>query len=75
VSLFEESLGVLLVGDCLGVVGGELVRAPAPFTWDAARAEQSLHRLREFRGARVLFAHGPEIDQPWEALDDLLQKR
>lgn len=72
VSLIDESLGVLLVGDCLGVVGGELVRAPARFTSDAARAERSLHRLLTLRGSRMLFAHGPEVSQPWEALDDLL---
>lgn len=72
VSLIDESRGLLLVGDCIGVVDGQLVRAPAQFTWDAAEAEWSLHRLRDLRGARMLFAHGPEIDQPWEALDDLL---
>jgi glyoxylase-like metal-dependent hydrolase (beta-lactamase superfamily II) len=72
VSLVDESRGLLLVGDCLGVVGGELVRAPARFTSDAAGAEQSLRRLRDLRGSRMLFAHGPEISRPWEALDALL---
>jgi glyoxylase-like metal-dependent hydrolase (beta-lactamase superfamily II) len=72
VSLMDDERGLLLVGDCLGVVGGEVVRAPAQFTSDAAAAERSLHRLRDVRGARVLFAHGPEVDSPWEALDALL---
>ncbi|MEO5652632.1 MAG: MBL fold metallo-hydrolase [Marmoricola sp.] len=71
-SLYDESRGVLLVGDCLGVMDGELVRAPAPFTADADQAELSLHLLLELRGARMFFSHGPEIDQPWEALDQLL---
>lgn len=71
-SLVDEDRGLLLIGDCLGAVAGQLVRAPAQFTSDPARAEQSLHRLRDLRGSRVLFGHGPEIDQPWEALDDLL---
>lgn len=64
--------GVLLVGDRLGVVDGEPVRAPARFTSDAAQAERSLHRLLEVRGSRTLIAHGPEIDDPWPSLDRLL---
>ncbi len=71
-SLFDEARELLLVGDSLGVVEGELVRAPARFTSDAAQAETSLHRLLERRGARILFSHGHEIDHPWEALDHLL---
>ena len=71
-SLYDESRGVLLVGDCLGVMDGELVRASARFTADADQAELSLHLLLELRGARMFFSHGPEIDQPWEALDQLL---
>lgn len=71
-SLYDESHGVLLVGDCLGVTDGRLVRAPAQFTADAAQAELSLRRLLELRGARMLFSHGPEIDHPWAALDQLL---
>lgn len=71
-SLFDEARGTLLVGDCLGVMDGQLVRPPAVFTDDAAQAEAALHRLLELRGARMLFAHGPEIERPWEALDNLL---
>ena len=71
-SLIDESRGVLLVGDCLGAVDGELVRAPEQFTADPVQAEQSLHRLRALRGARMLFAHGPEVSRPWDALDALL---
>jgi glyoxylase-like metal-dependent hydrolase (beta-lactamase superfamily II) len=71
-SLVDNDHGVLLVGDCLGVVEGQLVRAPAAFTADAPRAEESLHRLLSLRGARMLFAHGPELSEPWAALDALL---
>ncbi len=71
-SLVDVDRGVVLVGDCLGVVNGELGRAPARFTSDAGEAEQSLHRLLDLRGSRMLFAHGPEISQPWQALDELL---
>jgi glyoxylase-like metal-dependent hydrolase (beta-lactamase superfamily II) len=71
-SLIDVDRGVVLVGDCLGVVNGELGRAPARFTSDAMQAELSLHRLLDLRGSRMLFAHGPEISRPWEALDQLL---
>ena len=71
-SLIDESQAALLVGDCLGVVEGQLVRAPAQFTADGDRAEQSLHHLRSMRGARMLFAHGHELAEPWAELDFLL---
>jgi glyoxylase-like metal-dependent hydrolase (beta-lactamase superfamily II) len=71
-SLIDESQSALLVGDCLGVVDGQLVRAPAQFTADGEQAEQSLHHLRSLRGSRMLFAHGHELTQPWAALDALL---
>jgi glyoxylase-like metal-dependent hydrolase (beta-lactamase superfamily II) len=73
VSLLDESRGVLLVGDCLGSRDGELARAPEQFTADQEQAEQSLHRLLAFRGARMLFGHGPELSRPWDALDSLLR--
>lgn len=71
VSLVDEGRGVLLVGDCLGTVEGRLVRAPAPFTADPEQAERSLHRLDALRGTRMLFAHGSELERPWDALDAL----
>jgi glyoxylase-like metal-dependent hydrolase (beta-lactamase superfamily II) len=71
-SLVDESSGAVLIGDCLGVMDGQLGRAPEQFTADAEQAERSLHGLRSLRGARMLFAHGPEIDRPWDELDALL---
>ena len=72
VSFLDEERGVLLVGDCLGTVGGRLVRGPERFTADPAVAEQTLHDLLAFRGARMLFGHGPELSDPWGQLDALL---
>ncbi len=73
-SLIDEGRGVLLVGDCVGTVQGEMVRAPEPFTTDPEQAERSLHALTALRGARMCFAHGPEVDRPWEALDRLIAR-
>jgi glyoxylase-like metal-dependent hydrolase (beta-lactamase superfamily II) len=73
-SLVDEEQGVLLVGDCVGVVAGRLVRAPERFTADLEAAEQTLHSLLAWRGARMLFAHGPELASAWDELDMLLER-
>jgi glyoxylase-like metal-dependent hydrolase (beta-lactamase superfamily II) len=73
-SFADEERGVLLVGDCLGVVAGRLVRAPERFTADLEVAEQTLRSLLVWRGARMLFAHGPELASPWDELDTLLER-
>ena len=71
-SLIDEGTGELLIGDCLGSIDGRLVRAPAPFTADALTAETSIARLGTFRGTRMLFSHGDELEDPWEQYDRLL---
>ena len=48
-SLVDEEQGVLLVGDCVGVVAGRLVRAPERFTADPGVAEQTLRSLLVWR--------------------------
>jgi hypothetical protein len=63
---------VVLVGDCLGVVSGRLVRAPEQFTADLEVAEQTLHSLLPLRGSRMLFGHGPELANPWGELEAVL---
>ena len=72
-SFVDEERGVLLVGDCVGVVGGRLERAPERFTADLEVAEQTLRSLLVWRGARMLFAHGPELASPWDELETLLE--
>ena len=73
-SFVDEERGVLLVGDCAGVVAGRLVRAPERFTADLEVAEQTLRSLLVWRGARMLFAHGPELASPWDELVRLLER-
>jgi glyoxylase-like metal-dependent hydrolase (beta-lactamase superfamily II) len=72
-SLIEEYQGVLFAGDCVGIVDGRMVRAPEQFTADSAAAERSLRLLHAVRADRMLFAHGPEVANPWQALSALLE--
>ena len=69
---FLHSEGILLAGDLVGSSDGRLVRAPAPFTADAARAEASLRALARIDASRILFGHGAEVDHPQQALATLL---
>jgi hypothetical protein len=55
-------------------MAGRLVRAPERFTADLQVAEHTLHSLRAFRGSRMLFGHGPELTDPWDELDALLER-
>jgi glyoxylase-like metal-dependent hydrolase (beta-lactamase superfamily II) len=71
-SLFVEDSGALFIGDLVGSDHGRITRAPAPFTADAAQAEQSLRRLATLRASRLIFSHGAEIDDPQSALTALL---
>ncbi len=61
VCLVSESDGVLLAGDVVGSIGGELVRPPHMFTTDATRAETSLRELAALRALRLVTSHGPEL--------------
>jgi glyoxylase-like metal-dependent hydrolase (beta-lactamase superfamily II) len=72
ISLLDEQTGDLFIGDCVGTVGGRLVRAFAVFTADADEAERTLHRLAQMPGRRMLFAHGDEIADPWGELSALV---
>ena len=71
VSLLHDS-GALLAGDIVGNQGGELTRAPAPFTADAAEAERSLRRLSQIDFERLLSAHGAELANSSGALRELV---
>lgn len=66
-SLYDNARDTLLVGDCLG-------RGPEEFTEDLVQAEKSLHRILEFRGARMLLGHGSVVERSWDALDELLSR-
>lgn len=60
-SLLHENEGVLLAGDVVGSVEGELVRFPQPFTADSATAEISLRQLAALEVVRLVTSHGDEL--------------
>lgn len=66
--------GVVFAGDIVGVSDGRLVPAPERFTADPVQAALSMHSLADTTSCRVLFSHGPEIDNPVSALRDLLNR-
>ena len=72
VCIFHEPTGTLFIGDAAASDHGEAIRAPELFTADAAQAEESLGRIASLAPARILFAHGAEIDAPADALGRLI---
>jgi glyoxylase-like metal-dependent hydrolase (beta-lactamase superfamily II) len=72
-SLLAVEDGVLLIGDLVGNQDGLLVRAPEPFTADAAEAERSLQKVTLLDFARLLPSHGAPTDR--QALHHLVSGR
>lgn len=70
---FSETEGVLFCGDLL-VQGGSVV-IPASHGGDLADYLASLARIRELGPARVLPAHGPEIDDVAGLIDQYVEHR
>lgn len=54
---------------------GDIIRGPAVFTADAARAQESLERIAALAPARMIFARGAELDAPADALARLIGSR
>jgi glyoxylase-like metal-dependent hydrolase (beta-lactamase superfamily II) len=69
-SLLSDQDGVLLLGDLAGTRQGRLMRAPAPFTVDAAEAERSLHKASTLDFTDLYPSHGGPTDR--HALQHLL---
>lgn len=75
VSLFHQATGTLFIGDAAASDQGQAIRSPEAFTADAARADESLARIAALNPARIMFAHGAELDAPAEALGRLIGTR
>ena len=73
VCFLDEEEGALFCGDLL-IQGGTVV-VPASYGGDLADYLASLARVRELRPARVLPAHGPEIDDVDALVDEYVAHR
>ena len=73
VCFLDEEDGVLFCGDLL-IQGGTVV-VPGSYGGDLAAYLTSLARVRELRPARVLPAHGPEIDDVAALVDEYVAHR
>ena len=73
VCFFDEAEGTLFCGDLL-IQGGTVV-VPASYGGSLTDYLASLARVRELRPARVLPAHGPEIDDVTALIDQYVAHR
>ena len=72
ISLLHQEASILLIGDVVGSLDGELSFGPPAFTADAALARQALRRMAGLRPDRVVFSHGAELPDPMSAIHKLL---
>ncbi len=74
VSLLHEQGSVVIVGDVAGSTNGKVSPGPRAFTDDPVQARASLLRVASLGVERVLFSHGPEVDDPNAGLRSLLDR-
>jgi glyoxylase-like metal-dependent hydrolase (beta-lactamase superfamily II) len=72
-SLLSNQDGELLIGDLAGTQDGQLIRAPAPFTADAAEAGRSLRKASLLDFADLYPSHGAPSGR--QALQHLLDSQ
>jgi glyoxylase-like metal-dependent hydrolase (beta-lactamase superfamily II) len=75
ISLWDRAGSLLFAGDAVGNDRGALSFGPPAFTTDPAGARASLERVESMQLDRVLFAHGPEVQDPNAAIRQLLEGR
>jgi glyoxylase-like metal-dependent hydrolase (beta-lactamase superfamily II) len=75
ISLLDRAGSLLFAGDVVGNDRGALSFGPPAFTTDPAGAQASLERVESMELDRVLFAHGPEVEDPNAAIRQLLEGR
>ena len=72
ISLFLSDHAVLLIGDVIGAMGGQVDFGPAAFTADAAGNRVSLAKMLDLGADRIVFSHGSEIPEPNQRIRELL---
>jgi glyoxylase-like metal-dependent hydrolase (beta-lactamase superfamily II) len=73
ICLLDGANSVLLAGDAVGNDHGSLSLGPPAFTSDPDGARASLARIESMALERILFAHGPEVEDPSSAIRRLLR--
>ena len=73
ICLLDGAQSLVLAGDVVGNDRGFLSFGPPAFTSDPGQARASLERIEGMGLGRILFAHGPEVDDPNAAIGRLLQ--
>lgn len=74
ISLLHGEAAILLIGDLIGSVDGVLSPGPEMFTADPRRSRRSLARVVELQADRIMFSHGPEIEDPNVAIAEYLAR-
>jgi glyoxylase-like metal-dependent hydrolase (beta-lactamase superfamily II) len=74
ISLLHEAGSLVFVGDVAGSTDGKVSPGPRAFTDDPVQARESLLRVASLGVERVLFSHGPEVDDPNAGLRRLLDR-
>jgi glyoxylase-like metal-dependent hydrolase (beta-lactamase superfamily II) len=72
ICLLDEDHGLLFTGDAVSAQAGRLSQGPAAFIANPEQASTSLPLIAGLRAQRMLFGHGPELEDPSGALTSLL---
>jgi glyoxylase-like metal-dependent hydrolase (beta-lactamase superfamily II) len=72
ICVLDATDSLLLIGDAVGNDRGTLSFGPPAFTSDPQQARASLERIQVMAMPRLLFGHGPEVDDPNAAIGRLL---
>jgi glyoxylase-like metal-dependent hydrolase (beta-lactamase superfamily II) len=74
ISLLHEAASLVLMGDLVGSVDGELTFGPPAFTADAVASRASLARVVTLGVDRLVFSHGAEVADPNGAVKGLVAR-
>jgi glyoxylase-like metal-dependent hydrolase (beta-lactamase superfamily II) len=74
ISLLHEAASLVLMGDLVGSVDGELTFGPRAFTADAVASRASLARVVTLGVDRLVFSHGAEVADPNGAVTGLVAR-
>jgi glyoxylase-like metal-dependent hydrolase (beta-lactamase superfamily II) len=62
ISLYDDALSIMLLGDAATNIGGSLSGSPRMFTADAGQATESLRKITALSFDRAFFGHGSSLE-------------